>query len=192
MRLVRSRLVLIGAAGLLLLIVLRLLSHTRTATSRQASNKTESGGLRLPRMDLYIHGKDREWTLTAVNVTASADQRFFHCSGIRDGKFFQAGKVAAHFTAGAAVFDQSAQNLDLTGPIHVDGVDDVHLVCGSLHYAYGSGHLTAIGPLSITTPESRFTAGYLKADLGLNELQFESTARQPVLLTARLGAQDSL
>jgi LPS export ABC transporter protein LptC len=156
--------------------------------------KNVTPGLRLGSTYLYVYDDQghKQCTLTAVDAIVSQDQRFVQASSVKDGRFYRDARIAATFSAGPARFDRLTQDLDLGGPIIVNAANGVHLRCGSMHLDHATRHLTGLGPLTIATPTSTFTAGKLEADLALSELTFEATPGQPVGLTSRLTSGEPL
>ena len=200
-RLASFRPIYVGAAGLLLFLGFWLLFREPAGPGAAPGAGADTvSPLSFPSLKLYVHdGDTKQWTLTLLNATVSPDQRVVKSSSIRNGTFYQNNAAAAHFSAGAAMFNQSTHDLDLSGPIQVDGVNGVHLRAGSLHYSYATHRLRAAGPVRITVTDlstgktrSTFSAGQVDADLALDELTFESTTHQPVVLTSRLSAAGAL
>lgn len=196
MRLVRSRALLIVAASLFFAFLLWLLFREPSGNVRRhsdAANATDMGALSFPTLHLYIHDAGaRQYSVTLLNASISADKRSVTSTSVRDGVFYEGKSIAARFSAGAARFSRISQDLDLTGPIEVKAVNGVRLNCGALHYSYATKKLYVAGPLEIATARTAFTAGQMQGDLALNELTFGSTPKQPVMLTARPGVLGKL
>lgn len=198
MKLTRLRLILlgVGVVGFILVWRYQMPAHPGRDVGKGGKPAVPASGpegVRIPSMRLV--GFDparggRLWTLTALDFNVSPNGSMITSTRLKDGQFYQNGKVVAHFSAGSAT-SPNMKDLELKGPIEVDWEHGITLRCGALHYASLTHRLQAEGPLTITTPDSSFSAGKLSADLALEEFTAEPTPGHPVLFTSRqplLGA----
>jgi hypothetical protein len=192
MRLTRSRVLAAGGVGFLLLTgwwIFRSNPTTASGKATPSSSGSPTSGLVFSSLKLFGYALDgqRQWSLTALNASISADQRTVSSTGIRDGVFFKGKVVVARFSAGRALYDNISKDLSLDGPIDVSASNGVHLECGHLSYSDHTHRLTALSPLRIQTPRSIFTAGRVDADLALDEFRCSPVPGRPVLLTSSAG-----